>query len=103
MDERIVTVTYSDISTSGLKVTLERSDNTFVVDYPVWCDFSDGWYIVSYNNPEIIPSEIRDTIEDIIRYTREYESSHCHCGSTYNGSDHCPNCFCEVYEMIMCR
>ena len=65
------TVTFSDITSSGMKVTLERNDNTFVVDYPVWCDFSDGSHIVSYNNPEQIPSEIRDTIETVILYTRE--------------------------------
>jgi hypothetical protein len=23
--------------------------------------------------------------------------THCHCGA-YNGSDHCPECYCEQYE-----
>jgi hypothetical protein len=22
----------------------------------------------------------------------------CHCGASYEGSDHCPRCFCEQYE-----
>ena len=22
----------------------------------------------------------------------------CHCGGKYNGSDHCPECYCEQYE-----
>jgi len=25
-------------------------------------------------------------------------STHCHCGKSYDGSDHCPFCFCEQYE-----
>jgi hypothetical protein len=27
---------------------------------------------------------------------------HCHCGSHYNGSDHCPSCGCEQYESLAC-
>lgn len=26
----------------------------------------------------------------------------CHCGIDYEGSDHCPDCGCEQYEMVMC-
>jgi len=22
----------------------------------------------------------------------------CHCGANYNGSDHCPHCYCEKFE-----
>jgi hypothetical protein len=24
--------------------------------------------------------------------------THCHCGVSYDGSDHCPECHCEQYE-----
>jgi hypothetical protein len=26
----------------------------------------------------------------------------CHCGAKYNGSDHCPACYCEQYESQVC-
>ena len=26
----------------------------------------------------------------------------CHCGTPYNGSDHCPACGCEQYESLAC-
>ena len=26
----------------------------------------------------------------------------CHCGGKYEGSDHCPECFCEQYETYGC-
>lgn len=28
--------------------------------------------------------------------------THCHCGSAYEGSDHCPECGCEQYESRHC-
>ena len=26
----------------------------------------------------------------------------CHCGAAYEGSDHCPECYCEQYESGDC-
>lgn len=26
------------------------------------------------------------------------DPNYCHCGSPLDGSDHCPNCYCEVFE-----
>lgn len=26
----------------------------------------------------------------------------CHCGASYNGSDHCPACACEQFESYAC-
>lgn len=26
--------------------------------------------------------------------------THCHCGTEFNGSDHCPQCHCEQFEAV---
>lgn len=33
---------------------------------------------------------------------RQDTEKHCHCGAAYNGSDHCPECYCEQYESGDC-
>lgn len=37
-------------------------------------------------------------------------ANYCHCGAAFEGSDHCPDCFCEQYERdcgvrppVLCR
>jgi hypothetical protein len=29
---------------------------------------------------------------------QDQTSETCHCGSPMDGSDHCPNCYCEAWE-----
>ena len=33
---------------------------------------------------------------------RRDTETHCHCGTDYRGSDHCPECGCEQYESGDC-
>jgi hypothetical protein len=35
-------------------------------------------------------------------FTRYDSETTCHCGGAYNGSDHCPECYCEQYESGDC-
>lgn len=39
-------------------------------------------------------------IGDSMGSTSHATETHCHCGSEFKGSDHCPECHCEQYEAI---
>ena len=38
------------------------------------------------------------TVGDRTVDNRQTTETHCHCGAKFEGSDHCPECFCEKYE-----
>jgi hypothetical protein len=103
--KRIVTVTYSDITSSSLTVTVGYDDGTFVTDHPVLVSYTHGEEVL-FDFPERIIDSIKDQCKTIMQYTRDYETSsqklttdtQCHCGAAFYGSDHCSYCYCEKYE-----
>ena len=69
---KVFTVTYSDIRSTGLTVTVTNDDGTFVTDHPVKVSYTSGDTIL-YDFPERLPDFVFPAVAEILRFTEEYE------------------------------